>query len=76
MDRSCSPNGGKRQAYILLVRNPEGKRPLERPRRGREDNIKLNLSETEWGGMNWIVESQDRDKCRALVNAIMNLQVP
>jgi hypothetical protein len=56
--------------------NPEGKRPLGRPRRRWVDNIKMNLREIGWDGMDWIDLAQDRDQWRALVNAVMNLQVP
>jgi hypothetical protein len=54
----------------------EGKRPLGRPRRRWEDNIKVDLREIGWGGMDWIELAQDRDQWRALVNTVMNLQVP
>jgi hypothetical protein len=66
----------KRNAYKILVENPEGKRPLGRPRRTWVDNIKMDLRETGWGGMDWIALAQDRDQWRALVNAVMNLRVP
>jgi hypothetical protein len=68
--------GEKMNAYRILVGKPEGKRPLGRPRRRREDNIRMDLREIEWGGMDWIDLAQDRDQWRALVNTIMNLQVP
>jgi hypothetical protein len=54
----------------------EGTRPLGRPRRRWEDNIKMDLREVGWGGMDWINLAQDRDKWRALVSAVMNLRVP
>ena len=54
----------------------EGKRALGRPRRRWEDNIKMNLQEVGWGGMDWIELAQDGDRWRALVNAVMNLRVP
>jgi hypothetical protein len=73
---ACSPNGEKRNAYRLLVGKPEGKRPLERPRRRWADNIKIDLMEIGWGGVDWIGLTQDRNKWRALVNAVMNLRVP
>jgi hypothetical protein len=68
--------GEKRNAYRILVRNPERKRPLGRPRRRWMNNIKMDLREMGWGGMDWIDLGQDRDQWRALVNTIMNLQVP
>jgi hypothetical protein len=66
----------KRNAYRLLVEKPEGKRPLGRPRRRCVNNIKMDLLEIVWGGVDWIVLAQDRDKWRDLVNALMNLRVP
>jgi len=60
----------------ILVWKPEGKRPLGRPRRRWEDNIKIDLQEVGCEGMDWIDAAQDRDRWRALVNAVMNLQVP
>jgi hypothetical protein len=58
------------------VGNPEGKRPLERPRLRGVDNIKMDLREIAWDGMDWIDLAQDRDQWRALVRAVMNLRVP
>ena len=55
---------------------PEGKRPLGRPRRRWEDNIKMDLKEVGCGGVDWIELAQDRDRWRALVKAVMNLRVP
>jgi hypothetical protein len=55
---------------------PEGKRPLERARRRWVDNIKMDLREIRWGGMNRIDLAQERDQWRALVNMVMNLWVP
>jgi hypothetical protein len=68
--------GEKRNAYRVLVGNTERKRPLGRPRRTWVDNIKMDLREIGWDGMDWIDLSQDRDQWRALVNAVMNLRVP
>jgi hypothetical protein len=66
----------KRYACMILVRKPEGKRPLRRPRRRWVDNIKMYLREIGWGGMYWIDLAQDRDQWRALVDTIMNFRVP
>jgi hypothetical protein len=60
----------------MFLVQPDGRRPLERPRRRWEDNIKMDLREFGWGGMDWINLAQDRDRWRALVNAVMNLRVP
>jgi hypothetical protein len=68
--------GEERSAYQILVGRLEGRRPLERPRRKWEDNIKTDLREVGWWGMNWIELAQDRDRWRAVVNAVMNLWVP
>ena len=62
--------------HRVLVGKPEGKRPLERPRRRWEDNIKMDLQEVEGGCGNWMELAQDRDGCRALVNMVMNLRFP
>jgi hypothetical protein len=70
---ACSPKGGKEELYRLLVGKLEGKRPLGRPRRRWVDNNKLNLLEIGWGCVDWIGLAQDRDKWKALVNAVMNL---
>jgi len=58
------------------VGKPEGKRPLGRPRRKWEDNIKMDLQEVGCGGMDWIELAYDMDRWQALVNAVMNLRVP
>jgi hypothetical protein len=69
--------GEWRGAYRVLVGRPEGRRPLGRPRRRWEDNIKMDLQAVGWGGdMDWIHMAQDRDRWRALVSAVMNLRVP
>jgi hypothetical protein len=76
MGRACSTNWAKQNAYRILVGKPEGKRPLGRPRRRWVDNIKMDLREIGWGGVDWIDLAQDRDQWRALVNTVMNLLVP
>jgi len=68
--------GDRRGVYRVLVRKPEGKRPMGRPRHRWEDNIKMDLQEVGCGGMDWIKLAQDREGWRALVNAVMNLWVP
>jgi hypothetical protein len=68
--------GEGRNVYRVLVGKPEGKRPLERPRRRWEDGIKMDLRETGWGGcVEWIYLAQNRDRWRAVVSAVMNLRV-
>ena len=62
--------------YKVLVGKPEGKRPMGRPRHRWEDNTKMDLQEVGCGGMDWIELADDRDRWRALVNAVMNLGVP
>jgi hypothetical protein len=68
--------GEKRNVCRLLVGKAEGKRPLGRPRRRWVDNIKMDLLDIGWSGVDWSGLTQDRDKWRALVNAVMNLRVP
>jgi hypothetical protein len=68
--------GEKRYTYRILVGKPDGKRPLGRPRRRWEDNIKMDLNAIGWGGMDWIDRVQDRDQWRAVVNTVMDLGVP
>jgi hypothetical protein len=65
--------GEKRNAYRILVGNPEGKRPLGKPRRRWVNNIKMDLKEIGWDGRDWIDLAQNRDQWRAFVNAVMNL---
>jgi hypothetical protein len=72
----CARMAEKRKAYRLLVGKPEGKRPLERPRHRWVDNIKMDLLVIGWGGVDWIGLAQDRDKWRALVNAVVKPWVP
>ena len=65
-----------RGLYIVLVGKPEGKRPLGRPRHRWLENIKMDLREVVCGSMDWIEVAEDRNMWGALVNAVMNLQVP
>jgi hypothetical protein len=65
----------KRNAYRLLVGNPEGKRPLGRPKRRWVNNIRMDVREVGWGDVDWIGLAQDRNRWRALVNPVLNLRV-
>ena len=68
--------GEERGVYRVLVRKPEGRRPLGRPRRRWVDNIRMDLQEVGCGYMDWIGLVQDREGRRTLVSAVMNLRVP
>jgi len=68
--------GEWRGVYRVLVGKCEGKRPLWSPRRRWENNITMDLQKVVCGGMDWIELAQDRDRWRALMNAVMNLRVP
>jgi len=68
--------GEGRGVYRVLVGKPEGRRPLGRPRRRWEDNIRMDLREVGCGCVDWMELAQDRDRWRALVSAVMNLRVP
>jgi hypothetical protein len=68
--------GEKKNAYTILVGKPGGKRPMGRPRRRLVDNIKMDLREIRWDGVDWMDMAQDRDQWRALVNTVLNLRVP
>jgi hypothetical protein len=72
MARLLARMGEKRDAYRILVVKPERKTPLGRPRRRWVNNIKMDLREIGWDGMDWIDLDQDRDQWRALVNTIIN----
>jgi hypothetical protein len=65
-----------RNAYRLLVGKLDGKRPLGRPRHRWVDNIRMDLGEVRWGDVDWIGLAKDRNRWKALVNAVLNLRVP
>jgi hypothetical protein len=68
--------GAKNNAYRILLGKPEGDRPLGRQRLRWMDNIKIDIREIGWDGMDWINLVRDRDQWRALVNTVLNLRVP
>jgi len=68
--------GESRGVYRIVMGKPGGKRPLEGPRHGWEDNIKVDFQEVGCEGMDWIGVLQNRDRWRIFVNAVMNLRVP
>jgi len=74
--RHVARKGESKGVYRVLVGKPEGKKPLGRPRRRWEDNIKVDLQEVGCEEMDWIDVAQDKERWRALVNAVMNLWVP
>jgi hypothetical protein len=67
--------GEERKVYKVLAGKPEGKRPLERPRRRWEDGIRMDLREIGLGSVDWIRLAQDRDRLRAVVSEVMNFRV-
>jgi hypothetical protein len=73
---TCGTHGEGRGVYRVLVGRSEVKRPLVRPRRRWEDNIKMDLREIGTNGTNWIQLVQDRVQWRAFLNTVMNLRVP
>jgi hypothetical protein len=67
---------GEKNTFRVLMGKPEEKKPVGRPRRKWVDNIKINLKETEWVGMNWIDVAQYEDQWKSLLNTVMSLRVP
>jgi hypothetical protein len=76
MGGACSPNGGEVERIRDFGGKARRKETLGRPRCRQEDNIKMDLREIGWDGMDWIDLAQDRDQWRALVNTVMNFRVP
>jgi len=76
MGWACGAYGSGEGVYRVLMEKPEGKRPLERPRRRWVDNIRTDRQEVGCGYMDWIGLAQDRDRRWTLVSAVMNLRVP
>jgi hypothetical protein len=68
--------GERRNAYKILVGKPERKKPLRRPRRRWEDNIRMDHRQIRWEGVVWIHLAQGRDQWQFVVNTVMNLRVP
>jgi hypothetical protein len=75
MGGACGVYGRGERVYRVMVGRPEGKRPLGRPRRRWEDNIKMDLQEVGRGCGDWMEVAQERDRWRALVNTVMNFRV-
>jgi hypothetical protein len=76
MGRACSTYGEDSGVHRVLVGKPEGKRPLGRPRRRWEDNIKMDLKEVGAGRGDWMELTQDRDRWRSLVGTVRNFRDP
>jgi hypothetical protein len=75
MGGACSAVGGGRGVYRVMVGKPEGKRPLGKPRRRVEENIRIDLQRVGCGGMDWTGLARDRDSWRTLVNEVMNFRI-
>jgi hypothetical protein len=76
MGGACSTNGGEEEGVEAIGGKQEGKRPLGRPRRRWVDNIGMDLGEVGSSDVDWIGLAQDRNRWRALVNSVLNPQVP
>jgi hypothetical protein len=73
---ACSMNQVQEECVKDIVGKPEGKGQLGRPKRSWVDTIRMDLAEIGWSGVDWICLAQDRNRWRAVVNSVMNLQVP
>ena len=76
MGLACGKYGEQEWCIQSFVGRPDGRSPFGRPRRRWEDDIKIDLQEVGWGGMNWIALTQVRDRWRALLNAVINIRIP
>jgi hypothetical protein len=76
MGEACSTNGGEEDGVYVIGGQARGKEPLGRPRRRWVDNIRMDLGEVGWGDVYWIGLALDRNRWRALVDSVLNLQVP
>jgi hypothetical protein len=76
MGRACSTNAGEEECLKVVGGKARRKEMPGRPRCRWVNNIRMDLLELGWGGLDWIGLAQDRDKCRALVNSVLNLRVP
>ena len=76
MSRACRQNGRRQRCFLILTGKTTGKRPLRRPTRRWDDNVRVYLKEMDVNAKHWIDSAQDRIYWRALVNAALNLQVP
>jgi hypothetical protein len=76
MGRTCGAYGEERGVHRVLVGKPVGKKPLEKPRRRRDDNIKMDFQDVGGGRRDWMELSQDRDRWRAVLSTVKNLWVP
>jgi hypothetical protein len=75
MGTEYNTHRNKTNEYRVLFRNPEGKRPLGRPRRKWEDNVGTDLEDMGWDSMDWIDLAEDRDQWHAIVNTVMNIRL-
>jgi hypothetical protein len=76
MGKAFSSHEELRNTYRMLLAKPKGKRPLGEPKISWKDNIKMDVREIGWGGIDWIDLAQDRKQWKAYVNTVKNLRVP